>query len=59
MKKTFSSLDRKKLKKMMSEVFNEQLRTLQPELQSLLIDDLITAFHNRLSVFRKIQGSKN
>ena len=59
MKKTFSSINRKKLKKMMSEVFNEQLHTLQPELQNLLIDDMITAFHNRLSVFQKIESSKN
>jgi hypothetical protein len=59
MKKTFSSLNRKKLKKMLSEVFNEQLHSLQPELQSLLIDDMITAFHNRLSVFRKIESEKN
>ena len=55
MKKTFSPLNRKKLKNLMTEVFNEQLHILQPELQNLLIDDMVTAFHNRLTVFQKIQ----
>ena len=43
------------LQKVMLKTFQNELQTLNPELQSILIDDLVTAFHNRLTVFKKIQ----
>jgi hypothetical protein len=56
MEKSFSSQNRKKLQKMMLEAFTNEIRTLSPELQSILADDLVTAFQNRLVVFQRIQA---
>ena len=56
MEKSFTSQNRKKLQKMMLEAFTSEIQTLTPELQSMLADDMVTAFHNRLVVFQKIQG---
>ena len=55
MEKSFSSQNRKKLQKMMLEAFTNEIRTLSPELQNILADDMVTAFHNRLVVFQRIQ----
>lgn len=56
MKKSFSSQSRKKLQKMMLDVFTSEIHTLTPELQSILADDMVTALQNRLLVFQKIQA---
>jgi hypothetical protein len=56
MEKSFSSQNRKKLQKMMMEAFTSEISTLSPELQSILADDLVTAFQNRLVVFQRIQA---
>jgi hypothetical protein len=55
MEKSFSSQSRKKLQKMMMEAFTSEIQVLTPELQSILADDMVTAFQNRLLVFQKIQ----
>jgi hypothetical protein len=46
---------RERLKEAMIETFHEETQTLNHELQSILIDDMITAFYNRLNVMKKIQ----
>ncbi|MCJ7722243.1 hypothetical protein MUO98_07570 [Candidatus Bathyarchaeota archaeon] len=56
MEKSFSSQSRKKLQKMMMEAFTSEIQTLTPELQSILADDLVTAFQNRLMAFQRIQA---
>ena len=56
MEKSFSSQSRKKLQKMMLETFTSEIQTLTPELQSILADDMVTAFQNRLMVFQRIQA---
>jgi hypothetical protein len=56
MEKSFSSQSRKKLQKMMMEAFTSEIQTLTPELQSILADDMVTAFQNRLMVFQRIQA---
>ena len=56
MEKSFSPQSRKKLQKMMMEAFTSEIQTLTPELQSILADDMVTAFQNRLMVFQKIQA---
>jgi hypothetical protein len=55
MKKSFSPQSRKKLQKIMLNVFTSEIQTLTPELQSILADDLVTALQSRLLVFEKIQ----
>jgi hypothetical protein len=47
--------NREKLQKVIMTMFQDDVQTLSSELQSILIDDLITAFYNRLIVMKKIQ----
>jgi hypothetical protein len=43
--------DRDELEAKMAEVFGNELKELSTELQQILIDDMVTAFENRLKVF--------
>ena len=56
MKKSFSQESRKKLQKMMLEVFTSEINTLTPELQTILADDMVTVLQNRILVFQNIQN---
>ena len=58
MKKTSLTDEHQKLKKIMITAFQKEMQTLKPELQSILIDDIITAFKNRLTVLQKIQSNQ-
>ena len=55
MKKPFSPQYRKRLQKRMLEALTSEIHALNPELQYLLADDLVTALQNRLLVFQRIQ----
>ena len=37
----------------MASVFNEKIKALSTELQEILVDDMITAFENRLKVLNR------
>jgi hypothetical protein len=50
--------ERERLQKALMEIFQKQVQTLNPEFQSILIDDIITAFYSRLTFLKKIQHSK-
>jgi hypothetical protein len=45
--------NRKVLRNKMAEVFNDEIKTLPVEVQYILLDDLVTAFENRLSIFSR------
>ena len=47
---------RNKLKKIMINTFQKEMQSLNNQLQTILIDDMITAFYNRLNVMQKIQN---
>ena len=55
MKNTPLMENREKLQKVIMTTFQDEMQTLDSELQSILIDDMITAFYNRLIVMKKIQ----
>jgi hypothetical protein len=55
MKHQFSSKERNELKLKMATVFSARLQMLSPELQQILLDDLVTAFENRLKVLKGTQ----
>ena len=55
MEKMLSSQERKRLQRIMMNAFKSEIQTLNPELQYILADDLVTALKNRLAVFQKIQ----
>ena len=46
---------REGLQKVMMETLQKDVQPLNRELQLMLIDDLITAFYNRLNVMKRIQ----
>ena len=43
---------RKELETQMATVFGEKIKGLSVELQEILLDDMVTAFENRLIVFK-------
>jgi hypothetical protein len=40
----------------MAEVFNEEIKALPAEAQYILLDDLVTAFESRLSIFSQTKS---
>ena len=50
-----SGNNRKTLKKKMAEALSEQIKLLPAPLRDILVDDLVTAFENRLEVFHPEQ----
>ncbi len=58
MSKQINIKDRKALRNEMAEVFSDRIKALPSEMQYILLDDLVTAFENRLSVFSKVKSSQ-
>jgi hypothetical protein len=56
LEKACSQRARKQLQNKMLGLFIEEMDSLPHDLQQILADDLVTAFHNRLMVFMKIQS---
>ena len=57
MKQQKSSKHRNELKRKMANVFGEKIQMLSTSFQEILLDDLVTAFENRLSVLNRAQSS--
>ena len=57
MKHQYSSKNRNELRLKMATVFNEKIQMLSTELQEILLDDLVTAFENRLNVLNRAQST--
>jgi len=49
----FAIKNRKELEAKMASVFLEETKGLPVELQEVLLDDMVTAFENRLIVFKR------
>jgi hypothetical protein len=45
--------DRHELEAKMASVFGDKIRKLSTELQEILLDDMVTAFENRLKVLNQ------
>ena len=58
MKNTPLMEKRNQLKKVMTDTFQKEVQSLNSQLQSILIDDMTTAFLNRLNVMKKIQANQ-
>jgi hypothetical protein len=50
MKQHITNKDRKELEMEMSKIFSKRIIELSTELQEILLDDMVTAFENRLNV---------
>ena len=57
MKHQYTPKERSELRLKMATVFSEKLQMLSTELQQLLLDDLVTAFENRLKVLNRAQST--
>ncbi|HYA78558.1 MAG TPA: hypothetical protein VEF91_07575 [Verrucomicrobiae bacterium] len=57
MNQEFSVKSRKELEAKMAMVFGEKITGLSRELQEILFDDMVTAFEDRLAVFKCVKVS--
>ena len=55
MQQNMTLKQREELEAKMTEVFRGNIQTLSTELQKILIDDLVTAFQNRINVLIRVQ----
>ena len=58
LEKAISPKRRELLEGKLTEVLKDELKTLSSDFQATLVDDLVTAFQNRMSVFVKIQSKQ-
>jgi hypothetical protein len=56
LKTNISLENRDELEAKMATVFGEKIKELSTELQQILIDDMVTAFENRLNVLNKAKA---
>jgi hypothetical protein len=54
--KQITSKGRKELEAKMAKLFMEKIKCLSTELQGILLDDMVTAFENRLNVLNAAQA---
>ncbi len=54
MKQIIINKDRKELEAKLANVFEEKMNGLSTELRDILLDDMVTAFENRLNVLNDI-----
>ena len=57
MKEQFTQKNRKELEEKMAKIFNAKITGLSTELQEILLDDMVTAFENRLNVLNSAQAN--
>jgi hypothetical protein len=55
LKQRITLKQRKELEAKMAEVFHKNVKGLSAELQKILLDDLVTAFQNRINVLIRAQ----
>ena len=56
MKGQLRTKSRNDIQTKMATVFGEEIQTLSTDYQTILIDDLVTAFENRLAVLNRVHG---
>ena len=56
MKHEITDKDRKELETKMAAIFGENIKGLSTELKEILLDDMVTAFKNRLNVLNIAQA---
>jgi len=59
LKKELTPKQRRELQAKMSKVLKENIKGLSTELQKILLDDLVTAFQNRINVLNRAQKKRS
>jgi len=54
--KQITSKDRKQMESKLADVFQSEITGLTTELREILLDDMVTAFENRLNVLNQASG---
>ena len=57
MLKQLNGKSRKALRNKLAEVFIDEIKVLPVDMQNIFLDDLVTAFENRLSMFSQVKSS--
>ena len=55
--KQIADKDRKELEVKLANVFDTEINSLSTELREILLDDMVTAFENRLNVLKNAEQS--
>ena len=53
-----SEHEHERLESKMRELFEDEMKKLSEDMQDVLVDDLVTAFLNRIGLFIKIEAKK-
>jgi len=59
LKENMTFKQRKELEGKMAKVFKGNIEGLSAELQEILLDDLVTAFQNRINVLIRVQAKRS
>jgi len=59
LKRDLTPRQRKELEAKMAKIFKENIKGLSTELQKILLDDLVTAFQNRINVLIRAQAKRS
>jgi hypothetical protein len=57
MKAKFSSKNRKQLQAKLGTILNDKIQSLSLEYRDILLDDMVTAFENRLTALSRTQSN--
>ena len=58
MRKDLILKQRREIKAKMAEALKENIKGLSTDFQKILIDDLVTAFQNRINVLMRVQAKR-
>jgi hypothetical protein len=59
LKHTMTLKQRRELETKMSKVFKANIKGLSAELQRIMVDDMVTAFQNRINVLTRAQAKRS
>lgn len=59
LKQNLTLKQRKELEAKMAKVFKGNINVLSTDLQKILLDDMVTAFQNRIKVLTRVQGKRS
>jgi len=59
LKQDITFKQRKELEAKMAKVFKENINVLSTEFQKILLDDMVTAFRNRIKVLIRVQEKRS
>jgi hypothetical protein len=57
MNRKLTTKNKKELKAKMAAAFEEKIKALSPEYQKIFLDDMVTAFENRLTVMARASSA--